>query len=85
MSAEVKSTEEKSFEEKLADVKRMIDGIESGRLPLEEAVRQYEAGLRALNAMEKELEDMKRRISVIHENADGMLVEEPMSVEQTNV
>ena len=71
--------EELTFEQKLEQVKNVIDGIESGRLPLEEAVRQFEEGLRTLDALEKELESMKRRITVIRENADGS--EEEMPVE----
>jgi len=76
------SAEEKSFEEKLAGVKTVIDGIESGKLPLEEAVRQYEEGIRLLDKMEKELEDMKRRITVMQESADGTEKEVPLSAQQ---
>ena len=67
--------EELTFEQKLEQVKNVIDGIESGRLPLEDAVRQFEEGLRTLDALEKELEVMKRRITVIRENADGSVEE----------
>ena len=67
-----------TFEQRLEAVQRIIEGIESGKLPLEEAVRQYEAGIQNLNALEKELSDMKRRITVLQEQRDGTLAEEAL-------
>ena len=44
-----------TFEERLQQVEALIAKMESGEMPLEEAMQQYEAGLNALNALEKEL------------------------------
>ncbi len=76
------STGEKTFEERLTQVKGLIDAIEGGKLPLEDAVRQYETGVQVLDQLEKELNDMKRRITVIREGADGSLQEEPMNPDE---
>ena len=67
-----------SFEERLDRVKSVIDRIEGGQLPLEESVRQYEEGIRSLNALEQELAEMKRRITVLQRQPDGSLAEEEM-------
>jgi len=69
---------ELSFEEKLAGVQRIIAGIEGGKLPLEESVRQYEEGIRTLNALENELKEMSRRLTVLQQDADGGSRELPM-------
>ncbi len=65
----------KSFEERLNDVQSIIEGIESGKLPLEESVRRFEAGIQVLNGMEKELEEMKRRITLAQQQPDGTIRE----------
>jgi len=54
-----------TFEEKLGRVKDITDQIESGKLPLEEAVRKFELGIQVLNELDAELNEMKRRISLL--------------------
>ena len=66
-----------SFEQRLTQVKAVIDGIEGGQLPLEESVRQYEKGIAVLNALEEELNEMKRRITILQQR-DGKGTETEM-------
>ncbi len=70
--------EKLSFEQKLNQVKEITDGIESSQMPLEEAVKQFEAGMKTLRELEKELGEMKRRITVLQEKPDGSMEEAPM-------
>lgn len=65
----------KSFEEQLAGVQEIIGRIEGGQLPLEDSVRQYERGMKTLKGLEKTLEDMNRRITVLQE---GQTEEQPL-------
>ena len=53
------------FEQRLAHVKEIVNGIENGQMPLEESVRQFETGIQQLNELEKELTEMKRRITIL--------------------
>ena len=53
------------FEQRLAQVKEIVNGIENGQMPLEESVRQFETGIQQLNELEKELTEMKRRITIL--------------------
>ena len=69
-----------SFENRLQKVKEIIDGIESGKMPLEESVKQFETGIKSLNDLEKELEEMKRKVTVLMEKADGTTEEKPLGV-----
>lgn len=55
----------KSFEERLQEVQEIIDRIEEGQLPLEESVRQFEEGMKTLSALDEELKDMNRRLTVL--------------------
>lgn len=70
-----------TFEQRLTQVKAVIDGIEGGQLPLEESVRQYEQGIAVLNALEGELNEMKRRITILQQK-DGSATETRMEEEQ---
>jgi exodeoxyribonuclease VII small subunit len=65
-----------SFEDRLQQVENLIAGIEGGKLTLEDSVKQYEDGMKALKALEEELKEMNRRISVLR---DGK--EEPLETE----
>jgi len=70
--------EELTFEQRLDQVDGIIRAIEEGQLPLEESVRKYEAGIKCLGQLEKELNEMKRRITVLQENPDGSLEEKTL-------
>ena len=59
-----------SFEEKLQQVQDMITRIESGQLPLEDSVKQYEAGMKILGDLDRELGDMNRRLTVLREGKE---------------
>ena len=66
-----------SFEQRLTQVREIIDAIETGKLPLEDAVHRYEQGIASLNALETELNEMKRRITILQQK-DGALTESEM-------
>ena len=54
-----------SFEEKLQQVQEMTGKIESGILPLEESVKEYERGMKILGELTAELDGMNRRLTVL--------------------
>ncbi len=62
----------RSFEDRLNDVQKVIDGIESGKLSLEDAVHSYEEGMKSLDLLDAELQELKRRLFVLEETAEGM-------------
>ena len=70
-----------TFEERLQQVKALIAKMESGEMPLEEAMQQYEAGLNALNALEKELTAAQQRLTVLRQQS-GEDIEVPMEEQQ---
>ncbi len=78
------SSGENSFEERLKSIRETIDAIEGGKLPLEESVKQYEEGMKSLEKLEAELTEMKRKITVIREGAEGGPKEEPFNPDGGN-
>lgn len=70
-----------TFEERLQQVEALIAKMESGEMPLEEAMQQYEAGLNALNTLEKELTAAQQRLTVLRQQ-NGEDIEMPMEEQQ---
>ena len=67
------SEEKKSFEEKLQSVQEIISRIEEGKLPLEDSVKQFEEGMKTLSALDEELKDMNRRLTVLQDGGEQPL------------
>lgn len=67
-----------SFEERLRQMESLISAMESGEMPLEDAMKQYEEALNALNALEKEIGEAQQRLTVLRQGANGEPTEEPM-------
>jgi len=78
MAAKKKQT----FEERLTQVEALIAEMESGALPLEDALKRYEEGMQALTALEKELLSAQQRLTVLRRAADGSEEEVPLEVEE---
>lgn len=63
----------KSFEERLQDVQEIISRIEEGQLSLEDSVKQFEEGMKTLSALDEELKDMNRRLTVLQDGKEQEL------------
>jgi Exonuclease VII small subunit. len=62
--------EKKSFEDRLREVQEIISRIEEGKLPLEDSVKQFETGMKTLAALDEELKDMNRRLTVLQDGKE---------------
>ena len=78
MAAKKKQT----FEERLMQVEGLSSEMESGALPLEDALKRYEEGMQALAALEKELQSAQQKLTVLRRMADGTEAELPLEVEE---
>ena len=67
-----------TFEEQLAGVEALISQMEGGGLPLEESLRRYEEGMKALAALEKELSEAQQKVTVLRQAMDGTDEEIPL-------
>ena len=72
--------EGETFEARLQSVMNIVTQIEQGNLPLEESVRQYENGMKTLKALETELADMNRRLTVMQVGQEGTEQEVPLEM-----
>lgn len=62
-----------SFEEALAELEKIVRGLESGQQKLEEAIAAFERGSALRRHCEAKLAEAETRIQAIVERADGAL------------
>lgn len=62
---------EMKFEEALKRLERIVQDLEDGDLPLDEACEKYEEGIRLSRACAKKLETAKKKIEILLKNEDG--------------
>ena len=69
--------EEQSFEASLKTLEEAVDQLEAGNLPLSDALKLIEQGLKASNVCRARLEDAKQKVEVlVKDNAGGFQLEE---------
>jgi exodeoxyribonuclease VII small subunit len=72
------------FEECLQKLESIVDELEKGNLPLEQALKLFEQGVELSNSCRKELEEAEGRVDILLKQ-NGKLQAEPFeaSVERT--
>ena len=69
----------KNFEEYLMQLETLADELESGDLPLEEALKKYEEAIKALRLCQETLKKAEQRIEVLLRDAEGKLEAHPFT------
>lgn len=62
-----------SFEDALAELERIVKGLEGGQQKLEDAITAYERGALLRQHCEAKLAEAEARVQVIVQRADGSL------------
>jgi exodeoxyribonuclease VII small subunit len=68
---------EPTFEEALSRLEVLVVKLEAGDLPLEEALRAFEEGVRLSRLCAARLEDVERRVHLLTHGPDGTEQEVP--------
>jgi exodeoxyribonuclease VII small subunit len=74
-----------SFESALERLEGLVEQLESGELPLEDALTAFEQGVALSRRCAKELDAAERRIEVLVEQGAGLAAEpfdEPLEVDE---
>jgi exodeoxyribonuclease VII small subunit len=66
-----------SFEEALAELERIVRGLEGGQLKLEEAITAYERGAALRSYCESKLTEAEARVQTIVAAGDGSVTLRP--------
>jgi exodeoxyribonuclease VII small subunit len=66
-----------SFEDALAELERIVRGLEGGQQKLEEAITAYERGAKLRQHCEAKLAEAEQRVQAIVAGADGAVALRP--------
>ena len=60
-----------SFENAMEQLENIVRELESGELPLEKALKQFEEGIKLSKLCSEKLEESEQKINLLMEQADG--------------
>ena len=73
---------EKTFESQMERLEEIIRLLEKGEAPLNESMKLFEEGTRLSAARGKLLDKAEQKVTVMQENMQGELVEQPFDAEE---
>jgi exodeoxyribonuclease VII small subunit len=77
---------EPSFEDRLAEVEAIVTALETGQLPLDEALKQYERGVTTLRECHEHLSRVERRVEWLAGfDAEGQPLTETLETDESGV
>lgn len=68
---------ELKFEEALKKLEQIVEGLEQGKIPLEESLKKYEEGIRLAKFCTEKLEEAEKKIEILTKDNSGKLKREP--------
>ena len=74
-------SDERPFEETLAELESLVRRLEDGALPLEESLAAFERGMTLVRALGARLDEVAQRVEVLLRAADGSLATRPLADE----
>lgn len=67
---------EKTFEQQLQELEQIVNNLEKGNVPLEEAMAQFKVGIDLSNTLQKTLNDAEETLTkVINSNGEEEIYE----------
>jgi exodeoxyribonuclease VII small subunit len=81
MAKEKKSTEQ-SFEAALTRLEAVLDSLEHGDLPLEEAMKGFEEGVRLVRFCHQKLDEVEKRVELLLKDDTGRFFTRPFPEEE---
>ena len=67
----------KTFEQSLTQLQDIVEELESGDLPLEQAIKKFEEGIKTSKFCSEKLDETERKITLLTKNSEGTVHEEP--------
>ncbi len=60
-----------NLEKSLADLESLVDELESGDLPLEQAMKKFEEGIKLTRGCQAALKDAEQKVQILMKSAGG--------------
>ena len=65
------TTEELKFEKALERLEKIVEELEAGDIPLEDALKKYEEGVRLSRLLNERLAQAEKKIQILTKSLDG--------------
>jgi len=60
------------FEKAMEELEKIVEGLEAGDIPLDDALKKYEEGIRLARMCQKKLDKAKQKIETLIKTDDGL-------------
>lgn len=67
---------EKTFEEQIAELEKIVEKLENGDISLDESLALFEDGIKLTKSCREKLDKAEKRVKVLMKNSTGETVEE---------
>lgn len=71
-----------TFEESMTRLDEIVKALEAGDVPLEESMKLFEEGTKLSASLGKLLDKAEQKVTVMQENVQGELAEQPFAAEE---
>lgn len=71
----------KNFEKSIEELKNIIEKLEDGNIPLAKSLSLFEDGIKILNAANKKLNEMQKKVEILVKDADEQVKKENFEIE----
>ena len=72
---------QKTFEQSMKQLERIVQELEEGDLPLEKAIKKFEEGIKLSKLCSEKLDETEKKISSLLKNSEGQMTEKPFIAE----
>ncbi len=73
---------EKTFESQMERLEEIVRLLEKGEAPLADSIKLFEEGTKLSAALGKLLDEAEQKVTVLQENMQGELTEQPFDAEE---
>ena len=70
----------KKFEDAISELEDIVSKLENGELSLEESIEYFQKGIELSKYCSEKLDEVEKRISILIEDEQGRVREEPLEV-----
>ncbi len=76
-----KKETEMNFEDAMRKLDSIVETLEKGNIPLEEALKQFDSGVQLVRLLNKKLDDAERKIEMLLKDKNGNVIRKEMEFE----
>lgn len=73
---------ELKFEEALKKLEQIVEGLEQGKISLEDSLKKYEEGIKLSRFCTEKLDEAEKKIEILTKDNSGKLKREPFKVKE---